>query len=242
MKWLIIVIFLFLADTAFGQTNKDFKIKITPLEKEFYICTSYGMPDGKTPFPSNSLVAVTAKSIVLIDTPWDEDQTQQLLEWLKDHFEKPVALCIATHFHDDRVAGLDVLRAEGIKTYTSKLTDQLSVNNGNKRAQSTFEQDSTFTIDGLKLNTYYPGAGHTPDNIVVWFPAQKILFGGCFIKSFDTQSIGNIADADLKQWGSSINKLSQKYPNAAIVIPGHQGWGGATRQYIHTCNLVNANQ
>ncbi len=47
---------------------------------------------------------------------------------------------------------------------------------------------------------FYPGAGHTKDNVVVYFPKERILFGGCFIKDNKATGMGNIADADLAAW------------------------------------------
>jgi metallo-beta-lactamase class B len=240
MRYWVLFILTFVSGIVFGQAHKQFKIRITPLGNNFYVCTSYGLPDEKTPFPANGLFAVTAKSVVLINSPWDEDQTRQLIDSVKRRFNKPIKLCIATHFHDDCVGGLDVLRHKGTKTYSSKLTDELAAKNGNKRAQFTFVHDTTFVINGLKLQTYYPGAGHTRDNIVVWFPKQKILFGGCFIKSLETNSIGNIADADIKQWPASLKNLTAHFANARVVIPGHQSWAGGTKQFNHTLQIINA--
>jgi metallo-beta-lactamase class B len=51
--------------------------------------------------------------------------------------------------------------------------------------QYTFTHDTTFNIAGVTLQAYYPGAGHTRDNIVVWVPQDKVLFGGCLIKSLE---------------------------------------------------------
>ena len=41
------------------------------------------------------------------------------------------------------------------------------------------------------FQTYYGGQGHTPDNIVIWFDKEKILYGGCLVKS-DWRSKGSL--------------------------------------------------
>ena len=57
------------------------RITITSLTKNYYVCTSYGYPSADAElFPANSLFVVTDAGIVLIDTPWGEGQTHQLIQ------------------------------------------------------------------------------------------------------------------------------------------------------------------
>jgi len=60
--------------------------------------------------------------------------------------------------------------------------------------------------------------------VVVWFPHQKLLFGGCLVKSVDTNSIGNLADADVAEWPDTIRALWEMFPDVRTVVPGHFGW------------------
>jgi metallo-beta-lactamase class B len=128
---------------------------------------------------------VTNNGVVMFDTPWDTTQFQPLLDSIENKHNKMVVLCIATHFHEDRTGGLDYYSQRGIKTYTTKKTDELSKERGMKRAEFLIEHDSTFTMGQYSFQTYFPGPGHTTDNIVVWFEKEKILYGGCLIKSAD---------------------------------------------------------
>ena len=88
----------------------------------------------------------------------------------------------------------------------------------------------------VALATYF-GAGHTTDNVVVWLPSQGILFGGCLIKSLDSQSLGNTADGDLKAYPTTLQKVLAAYNHAKIVVPGHGDWGG-TDLIEHTLKLA----
>jgi glyoxylase-like metal-dependent hydrolase (beta-lactamase superfamily II) len=78
----------------------------------------------------------------------------------------------------------------------------------------------------VAFSTFYPGEGHTRDNIVVWFPARRVLFGGCVVKSIEAGGLGNVNDANLESWPATIGKVMARYPNAKYVIPGHQRWSG----------------
>jgi hypothetical protein len=43
-----------------------------------------------------------------------------------------------------------------------------------------------------KCESFFPGAGHTRDNLAVWLPQQRVLFGGCFLKSVTIPGHGTI--------------------------------------------------
>jgi len=235
MKAIIFFVFLVFSVAVYGQTKA---LKITHLTGNIYVCTSYGILDDGSVYPANGLYIVTPTGVIMIDTPWDETQTRQLLDTLQSRYHKQVLMCVSTHFHADRVGGVDVLKAKGIKTYCTALTKQLAKKNGDKQPEFTFKSDTTFHIGNVVVHAYYPGPGHTQDNIVVWLPQSKVLFGGCFIKSFDSHDIGNIADADLKAWPSSIENVRAQFKDIRYVIPGHEGWRGDTSQFGHTLALL----
>jgi hypothetical protein len=60
-------------------------------------------------------------------------------------------------------------------------------------------------------------ARRVEENMVVYFPSRKILFGGCMIIGMD--SVGNTSDADLAMWPESVRDLSQF--DFAMLVPGH---------------------
>jgi metallo-beta-lactamase class B len=214
------------------------KLDITYLTTNTYIYTTYSDYKG-TLYPANGLYVVTADGVILIDALWDETQTQPLLDSIEKRHHQKVKICIITHFHDDRTAGLDILKAKGIKTYSSLLSFQKGTERGEKTTEFQFTKDTTFTLGGVTCQTYYPGHGHSPDNIVVYFPSTKVLFGGCFIKSLDTQSLGNLEDADVEKWQVSIKNTMKKFISAKFVIPGHQSWTNK-RSLQHTLKLLTA--
>ena len=86
--------------------------------------------------------------------------------------------------------------------------------------------DTTLIFGGTSVQVLYPGGGHTRDNIVVWLPASRILFGGCLVKADSAESLGYIADADLASWPGAITMLLHRFPRARIVVPGHGAVGG----------------
>jgi len=228
--------FLFLFSLVKAQQPPEGMV-ISELKTNFYICTTFKPIDGN-PFPSNSMYVITDKGAILIDTPWNEYETAPLLDSIWKRHHKKVILCLVTHSHDDRTAGLDILNQKGIPTYSSIQTKILSIDKQNKLAAFCFSCDTTFQIGQETFQTFYPGEGHTKDNLVIWFPEEKILYGGCLVKSIQTNNLGYIADANLLQWPAAIEKVARRFPDAAYIIPGHMDWH-SKKALKHTLKLLN---
>jgi beta-lactamase superfamily II metal-dependent hydrolase len=82
-----------------------------------------------------------------------------------------------------------------------------------------FHEDASGGIPFLNnsnIKTYATTLTNTQNNIVVWPPKQKILFGGCFVESINSKNIGNMEDASVKDWPKSIQKVIDKYQNIKI--------------------------
>jgi metallo-beta-lactamase class B len=180
---------------------------------------------------------LTSEGAVLFDTPWDSTQFQPLLDSIKLKHGKQVVICIATHSHEDRTGGLEFYRNQGIKTYTTRQTDLISQVKHEKRAEFLLKKDTTFKVGQYAFQTFYPGPGHAPDNIVIWVNKSKILYGGCFVKSTEASDLGNLADADVVAWPQSIKNVQQRFKYPKFVIPGHQGWSSRL-SLIHTLDLI----
>jgi glyoxylase-like metal-dependent hydrolase (beta-lactamase superfamily II) len=199
------------------------------------------------PWSSNSLVVEMAdSSLVMVDTPYTPAATQVLLDWLNTRFGARSITAINTHFHVDRLGGNSALIAAGIPVYGSDLTAQLLAERGeqsralllswlsgaeNQRFYAAHQAipytapDHLFELKaGLELQwgneivqVVFPGAAHSPDNVVVYFPARKLLFGGCLILT--GSQIGNTADADLAAWPEAMRRIASF--DLEVLIPGH---------------------
>jgi metallo-beta-lactamase class B len=212
------------------------RILLSPLTGNIFVHTSFNLLKGQL-FPANGLVVITDAGIVIIDTPWGEQPTQGLLDSLAKLYSKKVVLCISTHYHDDRTAGLDVMKRNGVATYMSMQSLELARKNNEKQSEFFFTKDTLFTVGSTEIETFYPGEGHTKDNIVVWLKKDKVLFGGCLVKSMDSDGLGNLADANLKEWPASIKKVIKKFPGPKYIVPGHFGWKGRG-SLKHTLRLL----
>ncbi len=199
------------------------------------------------PWPANSMIVeMENSSLVLVDTPYTPEATRDLLDWAKAQLGEREIVAINTGFHCDNLGGNSYLVEQGIPVYGADLTAQLIEDRGvdmraltlswlqaprHERYYNAHESlpyvapTHQFELsDGLVLEfgaetarVYYPGPSHAPDNVVVYFPARKILFGGCMIIGWD--EVGNTADADLEAWPDSVRDLARL--DFDVLVPGH---------------------
>lgn len=212
-------------------------LAIQPLAEGVFVYTTW-VDYGGSPFPANGLYVLTADGAVLIDSPWDTTQTRPLLEAIRARHGMEVRLCVATHSHEDRTGGFDQLRRWGIPTYASAATRAQCIAHAHPLPQQVFLGDTSLVVGGVQMDWHYPGPGHTPDNIVVWLPAQRVLYGGCLVKSVESGGLGNIADANVPAWPATMEGLLARYPTPSWVIPGHQKWSRGTKALRHTLKLA----
>jgi len=233
MRYLFSFLLCLSSLVSFSQNPK---IKIKHLTGDLYTYTTYNTYKGAVT-DANAVYLVTNKGVVVIDAPWDATQFEPFIDSIQARHRQKVVLAIATHSHGDRAGGLAFFKSKGIRTYTSKLTDEILKASKAPRAAHTFTNDTTFTVGQYKINTFYAGKGHTKDNLTIWFPKDKVLFGGCLVKSTKAIDLGYIAESDLAAWPKSIEKLKQKYPDTRFVVTGHDAWGNR-ESLAHTQRLL----
>ncbi|MEI1276964.1 subclass B1 metallo-beta-lactamase [Leptospira venezuelensis] len=221
MKYIIFLLIVF----SISIHAEEPKIQVSEIRKNIYVHTSYKLlKEGY--FPSNGLAIDTTEGVILIDTAWGEEQTSQLLDWVSNNLKKPVIAVIITHFHEDRAGGIEVLKKLNIPSYAGKRTISFLKEEGKSLPEKSLKDKELLLFGKTKIETFFLGAGHSKDNLVVWLPESKILFGGCLVKSIESNEIGNIKDADLMEWPKTIHRLERIFPKISILVPGHQSWGG----------------
>lgn len=186
MKTNILRILFILAVIPLSSSSQD--IEVLELQTGLYIYRSHVMIENQL-IPANGVIVESAEEVALIDTPWDSDQTSQLLDWIGSNISKPVAFAVITHAHMDRIGGIDVLMYHNIPTVANVLTFEEAIKNDYTQPDYSFKTDTLLTFGNSSLEVFYPGPGHTPDNSVVYLYGYHILYGGCFIKSSASPSL-----------------------------------------------------
>ncbi|RYZ40565.1 MAG: subclass B1 metallo-beta-lactamase [Myxococcaceae bacterium] len=172
--------------------------------------------------PANGLIVEDGDTSILVDTGWNPRQAEALLTWARGSLHHPVRAALVTHFHIDRTGGIPALQAQHIPVHSREDTARRATAQGNPVPTQRLSDAQDFG----PLSVFFPGAGHAPDNLIVFHPASGILYGGCFIKDAAAKDLGNLEDADTASWPSSLQRARAHYPDARVIVPGHHALGG----------------
>lgn len=254
MKKIILISCLALACSIAMAEDKP-ELSIAEVTRNVY-CVTHAYP-----WPANSLIAVMDdKTVVIIDTPYTPDAMEEELRWIRARFGEAKIVAINTHFHVDRLGGNAALIRNGIPIYGSELTIRAIKERGKRSSDWTasgvkneeqrnyyahFEYtppDNVFdSRNGLTLRfgseeviVRYHGVGHSVDNLFVFLPSRKVLFGGCAILSAGATRPGNVADGDIGEWKKTLDRID--VTGYTYIIPGHGKIGG-TELIEHTKEL-----
>jgi metallo-beta-lactamase class B len=230
---------LLIPGAVLREETLDPDLRVREIAPRIWVHVSYQEMPQYGRVPSNGLLLAGESQSLMIDTPWTVPQTEKLLNWAETTLGVPVAHLVVSHAHQDRMGGLAAALAKDVSTYASEETRVLAKEAGWPQPELPIFEDARLTLAGFSLQIFFPGPGHSPDNIVVWFPTEKVLFAGCLAKSSRAADMGNLESADLNSWEQGLQKLLDRYPDAEYVIPGHGEVGGLDL-IEHTLELIRA--
>jgi metallo-beta-lactamase class B len=241
IKKIIILLFFIIATTEVYAGNdqiihieEDLKLKL--LTKNVWIHISKINMEKWGTVSANGMAIITNKLLIIIDTPWNDRQTRLLVEWFQKKYDIEGVQLIAGHYHQDNLGGLKWIHQNGFESHSIKRTQEICQMNGLPMPKNILSNTHKFDFQEIPIEVQFIGEGHTEDNICVYLPEQKILFGGCSVKALGNTSLGNIADANIKEWPATLREMKRVYPEAVIVIPGH-GSEGNISLLDHTLTL-----
>jgi glyoxylase-like metal-dependent hydrolase (beta-lactamase superfamily II) len=234
--------FQLFAATPEQRLKLDHSIEVSKIRENSYVVSD------KEFYDSNILaVKMKDETVVIVSSPFEKVGTGTMMTWIISHLKPKKIVAINPHFHRDGTGGNNIYKKFGAETWSSDLTKKLLISSNKKdpAKSASFYKDpkqkqrilqspvipadnvfdltkgKEFSFSGEKVQVFYPGPAHSKDNVVIYFPKQKILFGGCMIKP---KSLGYLGDADLNSWPESARKL--KRFDITTLIPGHGAWGG----------------
>jgi metallo-beta-lactamase class B len=217
--------------SADAQTNEQITISegliLIKLNDNLYQHVSDVQYQSRT-VKCNGLIYVNGTEAIICDTPTNDVYSAELLQWWNNNYpDVKVKAVIVNHFHADCLGGLKEFHKAGIKSYGHVLGPELMKLKGDtlEVPQNLFSNVANIKVGNATVQNFYPGEAHTRDNIVTWIPGEKVIFGGCMVKSMHAEK-GNLADANVGAWPATIKNVKLKYPKARLIIPGHGDPGG----------------
>ncbi|WP_159467444.1 subclass B1 metallo-beta-lactamase [Dyadobacter sp. 3J3] len=239
----IIVLFL-TRFPAISQKGDAFKRKevyrskgliVTQITKNAFEHTSFKQTNDFGNVGCNGLIVRNNNESIIFDTPINDKISEELIKWIKETLHCKINAVIPTHFHDDSAGGLKAFDDHGIPSYAYFKTIELTKENNFVVPKNSFADSLVLKVGDQQTITKFFGEGHTKDNVVGYFPAENVLFGGCLIRASDAGK-GYVGDANVADWSVTVEKVKKGYPDVKIVVPGH-GHYGNIELLDHTINL-----
>lgn len=212
-------------DTALPDYNSE-NLIIKKIADHTYEHTSYLETEDFGRVASNGMLVIDDGEVLVFDTPATNESSKELIEHLIS-LGFTIKAVVATHFHEDCVGGLEVFHENNVPSYAHTKTIDLLKKAGKTSLTplNGFNNILEQKVGDKVVYSEFFGEGHTKDNIVAYFPDDKILFGGCLIKE-DGAGVGNLEDANISEWSETVKGIARKYPEIETVIPGHGKLGG----------------
>lgn len=200
-------------------------LEILKVSSNVYQHISYLQTESFGNVPCNGMIVFKDNEAIIFDTPATDASSEELIKWVEGSLECKVKAVISTHFHKDCVGGLNVFHRKNIPSYANFKTIEAARLAQFALPQNGFDNKMELHLGKSNITAEFVGEGHTKDNVIGYFPEDKVLFGGCLIKEFNAGK-GNLEDANEAEWSTTVRSIKQKYADAQIVIPGHGKIGG----------------
>ncbi|MFK8101870.1 MAG: subclass B1 metallo-beta-lactamase [Saprospiraceae bacterium] len=216
-------------------TYKSDTLTIEKLTKNTFRHLSYLSTTSFGKVACNGMIVIDQQEALIFDTPTNDADAKELIDWVESNLKCKVIGVVVSHFHVDCLGGLNEFHDRQIPSYASLKTIELAKLAGMAVPQIGFEASRELQVGTKTVHNEFFGEGHTRDNIVAYFPAEKVLFGGCLIKCLGANK-GYLGDANTQEWSKTVRAIQEKYKDIKVIIPGH-GQPGNTDLLKYTIEL-----
>lgn len=179
---------------------------------------------------------VTAAGVVAIDSGSSRQVAQKIEAAIRAVTPQPIKYVINTGGQDHRWLGNGYFAERGIPVIASAATKADIADRGGVWAGGmekllgpafagtriqlptlTFAGRETLTLGGEIIELIHAGGGHTPGDIIVWLPSQRVAFAGDLV--FVDRLPGVLPVSKVKEWLASFDVLASLQPE--WIVPGH---------------------
>jgi glyoxylase-like metal-dependent hydrolase (beta-lactamase superfamily II) len=204
-----------------------------------------GSPANRN-FISNAGFIVTPAGVVVIDALGSPQLARELLDEIAKVTPQPVTHVILTHFHADHIYGLQEFRKRGAKILAQRgaleyihsdtaaarlrasrteLAPWIDANTHIEVPDQWIDGATDLVVGGQKLLLQPVGPAHTPEDMVVFLPSERVLFAGDMVFRGRIPFVGQ---ADSRQWIAALDTLLKMEPK--VVVPGHGALSTTARE------------
>ena len=198
--------------------------------------SALGSPANQN-FISNAAFVVTPAGVVVIDALGSPALATRLLAEIKKVTPQPVTHVIVTHYHADHIYGLQAFKASGARIVAHRAArEYLHSETARLRLEASRQQlapwvdDQTRLVDaddwidgekvleigGVRFQLKPVGPSHTPEDLAVYLPTEKVLFAGDLVFRSRIPFVGQ---ADSRHWIVALDQLLAF--DTGVIVPGH---------------------
>lgn len=183
----------------------------------------------------NSTVIIGDQGAIVVDTGWTDEIGHQLQAEISKLTDKPVTHVINTHHHGDHVLGnavfdgAEVMSAERCRElveqtgydWLAMVENMTGVEFPDTRpipASVTYPPESRtdIQIQGIDMVMWVPPGSHTPGDLMVYLPEDRVLLGGDILVNGITP---NFRDGDVSNWIATLEEVLAL--DVDTIVPGH---------------------
>lgn len=235
--WMGMVLTLLLAAGARAEEAPPMQARqVSPSAWYVEGVSALGSPANQN-FISNAGFVVTPAGVVVIDALGSPALAERLVAQIRQITDRPITHVIVTHYHADHIYGLQTFKALGAriiahaaaKEYLNSETarQRLEVSrielapwvNEDTRlvaADEWLTADKLLQVGGMDFQIKVVGPSHTPEDLVVYLPREKVLFAGDLVFRSRIPYVGK---ADSRHWIVALKTLLGFEAN--VIVPGH---------------------
>lgn len=172
----------------------------------------------------NVAVLVTDEGVILVDDKFEQDY-DAIMAQVKTVTAQPVKYVFNTHHHSDHSGGntrfIEVAEIISHKNARANVEGAKQGGGGPKLrpARIVFTDETSVFLGGKEVRARYFGRGHTNGDIVIYFPAQRVVHMGDLMAGV-TPLIDYPGGGSVVEWIKTVDAAM-----AALefekVIPGH---------------------
>jgi glyoxylase-like metal-dependent hydrolase (beta-lactamase superfamily II) len=186
----------------------------------------------------NAGFIVTDDGVVVVDALASPREGEALLRTIRGVTRQPIRWLVLTHHHPDHTFGAIVFRRAGARVIAHPDARTLASEAGPDAlvadwvrvvgldamrgfqfadsADRPVSTSDTLELGGRRIVITHPGAGHTPGDLMVGLPKERVLFAGDLLVEDGVTMVVDGSAVALRRCLDVIDGLG-----ANVVVPGH---------------------
>ena len=197
----------------------------------------------------NAGFVVGDSAVLVIDALGSPVQGERLVRTVRAATRVPIRWLVLTHHHPDHHFGAVSLARAGARVIAHPERANLSTAPGDEEPVAAWTRvvgakemrgfapgnapdvrvtsDTTLDLGGRRVVVAHPGAAHTPGDLTVWLPEERVLFAGDLLVE---DGVTMLVDGNSTVLRAALDRIDGLEPR--VIVPGHGRIATAPRALV----------